>query len=150
MENVDTWGWWLVAAGVLAAGEVLTLDLTLAMLAGGALAGGAVAALDSGPGPGLGLTVQAVVALVVAVAGLAFVRPVALRHLRRATPELRTGVARLVGADAVVLERVGPGGGRVKLDGEVWSARSYDGFSTFESGQGVSVLKIDGATALVG
>jgi membrane protein implicated in regulation of membrane protease activity len=37
----------------------------------------------------------------------------------------------------------------VKLGGEVWSARSYDGDRAFEPGQRVSVLEIKGATALV-
>ena len=129
---------------------MLTLDLTLAMLAGGALAAAGVAALDSATPLGLPFGAQVAVALAVAVSLLWLLRPVALRHLHRSTPQLRTGVARLVGADAVVLERVGPDAGRVKLDGEVWSARSYDGASVFESGAGVSVLQIDGATALVG
>ena len=34
--------------------------------------------------------------------------------------------------------------------GEVWSARSYDGASTYAAGQTIAVLKIEGATALVG
>ncbi len=37
----------------------------------------------------------------------------------------------------------------MKLAGEVWSARAYDGFSVFEPGADVSVVRIDGATALV-
>lgn len=129
---------------------MLTLELTLAMLAGGALAAAAVGAVDAGTGVPAPLALQAAVGLAVALGGLFLLRPVALRHMHRSTPGLRTGAARLVGADAVVLERVDPKNGRVKLDGEVWSARSYDGFSVFESGADVSVLHIDGATALVG
>lgn len=146
---MDAWGWWFIAAALLVVGEILTLDLILAMLAGGAVASGIVAALHEAGVPRTGAVMQGVVALVVALVGLLVLRPVALRHLKR-TPQVRTGVARLVGADAVVLEEVGPQGGRIRLDGEVWSARSYDGSSVFESGSGVSVLQIDGATALVG
>jgi membrane protein implicated in regulation of membrane protease activity len=113
------------------------------MLAGGSLAAAGVAGADGN------LALQIAVAIAVALTGLALLRPVALKHLRT-TPEIRTGTAALVGTEALVLEDVGPHGGRVKLAGEVWSARSYDGASTFPAGESIAVLKIEGATALVG
>jgi membrane protein implicated in regulation of membrane protease activity len=58
-------------------------------------------------------------------------------------------VAALVGKQALVLEQVDGRGGRVKIGGEVWSARSYDGESVLEAGRTVAVLEIEGATALV-
>jgi len=88
------------------------------------------------------------VALIAAVAMLAVVRPVAVRHLR--TPlALRTGTAALVGQHGVATERVDRNDGRIKLKGEVWSARTYDPTSVIEAGQGVEVVQIDGATAIV-
>jgi membrane protein implicated in regulation of membrane protease activity len=140
---VDAWVWWVIAAAVLAGVEVFTLDLVFIMLAGGSLVAAGAAAADGN------VAVQIAVAIVVALAGLVLLRPVALRHLR-STPELRTGTAALVGQEALVLSDVGPHEGRVKLNGEVWSARSYDGASVFAAGQTIAVLKIDGATALVG
>lgn len=142
MDGVAAWVWWVVAAVVLGIVEVTTLDLIFLMLAAGALAGAATAlATDN-------VALQAIAALVVAVAMLGLVRPIALRHLR--TPiETRTGVAALVGAKALVVERVDGHGGRVKLAGEVWSARSYDGETVLEPGASVDVVEIDGATALV-
>jgi membrane protein implicated in regulation of membrane protease activity len=145
---VDAWVWWVIASAVLIGIEVLTLDLVFAMFAGGALAGAAVAGLDRLTDLPLGLPGQIGVAVVVAVALLGTVRPVALRHLRQPS-ETRTGVAALEGAKATVLERVDANGGRVKLRGEIWSARSYDGHSAFDPGQSVDVIKIEGATALV-
>jgi len=145
---VDVWVWWVIASAGLLVVEIMTLDLMFAMLAGGALAGAAVAGLDQLTALPLGVPVQLTAATVVAVALLGVVRPVALRHLRQPT-ELRTGAAALEGARAVVLEHVDGHGGRVKLAGEVWSARSYDGHSAFEPGQSVDVVKIEGATALV-
>jgi membrane protein implicated in regulation of membrane protease activity len=91
--------------------------------------------------------VQALAAIAVSVAMLGVVRPIAKRHLHQAISE-RTGVAALVGRRATVLERVDGNGGRVKLAGEVWSARSYDG-SVIEVGASVDVVEIQGATALV-
>jgi membrane protein implicated in regulation of membrane protease activity len=116
--------------------------LVFSMLAGGA----AVAALAAafGAGPGLSFLVFAGVSLLM----LLVVRPVAKRQMRIPAP-VRTGVDALVGADALVVERVDGRDGRVKLGGEVWSARSYDGQSAFEEGDTVQVLRIEGATALV-
>jgi membrane protein implicated in regulation of membrane protease activity len=75
-------------------------------------------------------------------------RPIARRHLRQPA-ELRTGAAALVGAKAVVVERVNIAGGLVKIGGEVWSARAYDESQVLEPGTQVQVAVIEGATALV-
>ena len=135
------WAVWIGLAVVLGLVEVTTLDLTFLMLAAGALAGAGAA------GVGAPFALQAVVAIVVAVAMLGVVRPVALRHLR--TPAaIRTGTAALVGESAVALERVDGRGGQVKLKGEVWSARAYDPSMVIEAGRNVEVVQIDGATAV--
>jgi membrane protein implicated in regulation of membrane protease activity len=63
--------------------------------------------------------------------------------------QLRTGTAALVGAKALVLERVDVNGGSVKIGGEIWTARAYDDDAVMEPGERVDVMKIDGATALV-
>ena len=113
------WAAWLGLAVVLGVVEVTTLDLTFAMVAAGALAAAGTAMVTDN------LVIQAVVAIVVAVAGLAVVRPVALRHLR--TPHaIRTGTAALVGERGLVVEQVDAHSGRVKVRGEVWSARAFD------------------------
>jgi membrane protein implicated in regulation of membrane protease activity len=140
---MDTWVWWIVAAGVLAVADVVTGGtLILLMIAGGATAGGISSALGAPPAVSVG------VFALVSVALLGVVRPIARRHMR--TPRaVRTGVAALVGTEAVVLEVVDGADGRIKLAGEVWSARAYDGDSVFVVGQRVQVLEIDGATALV-
>ena len=133
---------WVVAAGVLAAGEVFTLGFFLGAVAMAAVVAGAVA-LVGGP---LGL--QLVAFIVASVASLGIVRPIAMRHVRLPA-RTRTGTAALVGARALVLERVDVDGGTVKIGGEVWSARSFDEDAVIEPGARVEVLKIEGATALV-
>jgi membrane protein implicated in regulation of membrane protease activity len=136
------WAAWLGLAVVLGIVEVTTLDLTFAMLAVGALAGAATGLfVDS-------LVIEALVAMAVAVAGLVVVRPVAMRHLR--TPlAIRTGTAALTGETGLVLEPVDAHGGRVKVKGEVWSARSFDPSASIEAGRSVEVVQIDGATVVV-
>ncbi len=75
-------------------------------------------------------------------------RVIAVRH-RNTRPDLRTGIEALKGRQAVVVERVDGRDGRVKLGGEIWSARSYDTSLVFEAGQEVDVVEIEGATAVV-
>ncbi len=136
------WVIWLILAGLLAAGEVLSLGLVLGLIALGAV----VAALMALAGGGLALQLIAFALGSLALLGL--VRPIARAHLR--TPRaLRTGTAALVGARALVLERVDAHDGRVKLAGEVWSARAFDEACVIEPGATVQVMKIEGATALV-
>jgi membrane protein implicated in regulation of membrane protease activity len=139
---MDEWVYWMIAAGALAAGEIFTMGFFLGPVAIAALLAGIVALT------GVGLAVQFLVFIVASVASLALLRPIARRHLH--TPaQLRTGAAALVGARAVVVERVDADAGCVKIGGEVWTARPYDEDSVFEPGTRVDVMKIDGATALV-
>jgi membrane protein implicated in regulation of membrane protease activity len=139
---MDDWVLWMIAAGVLAVGEMLTVSFFLGPIAVAAVTA-AIVALVGGP-----VALQWIVFTAVAGASLLVLRPVARRHLRMPA-QLRTGTAALVGATAVVIDRVDRDGGSVRLAGEVWSARSYDEDHAFEPGTRVEVLKIDGATALV-
>jgi membrane protein implicated in regulation of membrane protease activity len=139
---VDDWVWWIIAAGVLAVGEIATMGFFLGPIAIAATLA-AIVALVGG-----GVAAQWIVFIAASLASLLVLRPIARRHLR--TPAaLRTGTAALVGSPAVVLERVDRDGGQVKIGGEVWSARTYDEDDAFEPGARVEVMKIDGATALV-
>lgn len=139
---MDAWIVWALIALVLVIVEILSLTLFFGMLAFGAVAAAIAAMAGSSSG------VQVLVFAVVSLGMILVVRPVARRHLHQA-PEHRTGVDALVGTRAVVVEQVDGHGGRVKLAGEIWSARSYDGESVLEPGRSVDVIKIEGATALV-
>jgi membrane protein implicated in regulation of membrane protease activity len=139
---MEEWVYWMIAAGALAVGEIATLSFFLGPIAVAALLAAIVSLL------GAGLVVQLLVFIVASAASLGVLRPIARRHLH--TPaQLRTGTAALVGARAVVLERVDADGGSVKIGGEIWSARAFDEDEVLEPGARVEVLKIDGATALV-
>lgn len=136
------WVLWMIAAALLAAGEVASLSFILGPIALAALAAGIAAVA------GVAVELQFIVFILGSIGSLAIVRPIARRHLR--TPaQIRTGTAALIGTRAVVVERVDRDGGQVKLAGEVWSARAFDEDDVFETGTRVEVLKIDGATALV-
>jgi membrane protein implicated in regulation of membrane protease activity len=141
---MDEWVIWLIAAVVFGVGEIATLSFFLAPFAGGAL----VAALVTGLGAGT--LVGWAMFLVVSVILLAALRPLARSH-RRLPPMLRTGTAALVGKSGMVVERIAndEGSGTVKIEGEVWTARSYDDDEVIEAGKRVQVVEIRGATALV-
>src|SRR3954453_20167071 len=106
------WGGWRTGAVALAALELVSLDLFLLMLAGGALVG-AVTALVGGP-----LALQVVMALISSVALLSVLRPTLVRRLDTG-PDLKTGTDALIGKRATVLREMShyePG--RVKIGGE--------------------------------
>jgi membrane protein implicated in regulation of membrane protease activity len=139
---MGSWIVWLVLAAVLGVAEVMTATLALGLLAVAAV----VAAIVGGAG--LGLPFQVAAFAVAAGAGLGVVRPLAVRHTRQ-PPLLRTGTSALVGRSATVIGEVTPLTGRVRIGGEVWSARSYDEAQVIPVGSTVDVFAIEGATALV-
>lgn len=140
---MPTWLVWAIVAVVLGIGEMVTPGLfflgPLALSAGAA----AVTALLGG-----GVILSLIVFILAAIASLAFLRPIARSHLRM--PVLsRTGTDALVGRKAIVTRRVDSHGGRVRIGGEEWSARTYLDGQVVEEGASVDVIQIEGATALV-
>lgn len=136
------WIVWLALFLLLLVIEVLVVDLLFLMFAGGALAGAAAALL------GAPIVVQVAVFGIVSVLLLAAIRPWALRRFKKQEPEHATNVAALMGRRAEVLTPVSANAGRVKLAGEVWTAR-LEGGGTLPEGMIVEVVRIDGATAVV-
>ncbi len=136
------WIVWLIVAAVLGVAELMTTTFALGIIAVGALVAAAVGALH------LPLPIQLIAFVVASGAGLGFVLPVARRHVKQ-PPLLKTGPAALVGKSASVLEEVTGQSGRVRIGGEVWSARSYDETLVIPAGRIVDVMQIEGATALV-
>jgi len=137
------WLVWLALALAAGTAEVLSLNLIFLMVAGGGFAAAVVAAF------GLGVPVQVLIFAVVTGLLLIGARPPLLAYVRRSLPATVTNTAALVGQDAEVIVEVTPTSGRVKLAGEVWSARSVAGRYPLEVGSTVQVVRIDGATAVV-
>ncbi|GLE53152.1 NfeD family protein [Mycobacterium montefiorense] len=134
---------WLIFALALAGAEALTGDMFLLMLGGGALAASATAWFTDWP-----ILADGAVFLIVSVLLVVLVRP-ALRRRLTPTHELPTGIKALEGKRALVLDRVARDVGQVKLDGQVWTARPFNDGDVYEAGESVTVVHIDGATAVV-
>ena len=139
---MESWIVWLIVAAVLGVAELLTTTLAFGLLAIAAVAAAVVGAFH------LSFALQLVAFAVAAGAGLGFVRPIAIKHVKQ-PPALRTGVAALVGRSAIVLEEVTEHSGRVRIDGEEWSSRPYDETLVIPVGTKVDVMQIKGATVLV-
>ena len=140
---MPAWVIWAIVAVLLAVGEIFTPGLFfLGPIALAALAATIVAAL------GGGVWIQIIVFGLGSFAAVGLLRPIARRHLTMPRA-LRTGAAALEGAKAIVLQPVNSRGGRVKIGGEEWSARSYMPDEEFDVGTEVEVAQIQGATALV-
>jgi membrane protein implicated in regulation of membrane protease activity len=139
---MESWIVWLIVAAVLGVAELLTTTLAFGLIAIAAVAAAVVGAFH------LSFALQLVAFAVAAGAGLGFVRPIAIKHIKQ-PPALRTGVAALVGRSGIVLEEVTEHSGRVRIDGEEWSSRPYDESLVIPVGTKVDIMQIKGATALV-
>ena len=139
---MDSWIVWLIVAAVLGVAELLTTTLAFGLIAVAAVAAAVVGAFH------LSFALQLVAFVAAAGAGLGFVRPIAIKHIKQ-PPAIRTGVAALVGRSAIVLEEVTEHSGRVRIDGEEWSSRPYDESLVIPVGTKVDIMQIKGATVLV-
>ena len=137
-----SWIVWLIVAAVLGVAELLTTTLAFGLIAVAAVVAAVVGVFH------LGLPIQLAAFIVATGAGLGFVRPIAVRHIKQ-PPLLRTGAQALVGRSAIVLEEVTEHSGRVRIGGEEWSSRPYDESLVIPVGTKVDVMQIDGANALV-
>jgi len=143
VEDWAVWAWWLIASGALIIAELFSGTFVLLMFGVGALAA-SIASLVGAPGWLAALTFAAVTAL-----ALWLVRPFINKRLHKGE-DRAMGVATIEGAHASVIERVDRDHGMVKIEGELWRARPYDSEMVYEPGERVRVLRVDGATAMVG
>src|SRR3954466_3744745 len=131
---MEAWLVWLIAAIVFAVGEMATLGLFLAPFAGGALVASIIA------GAGVGTFAQWASFLVVSIALLLGLRPIARSH-RKMPAQIRTGTAALVGKSGVVLERIAnhEGVGLVRIATSPGSARAITEEGGIEPGRSAQV-----------
>jgi membrane protein implicated in regulation of membrane protease activity len=136
---------WIVLAIARAIGEAFTATFLLIMFAAGAVAAAGAAAL------GGNMLVQVIAFAVVSGLSMGAIRPIIVRHARPAveTGDTPIGVEALEGSHGTVLEEVDADRGMIKIDGELWQARSFDGNEKYLPGERVRVLRVRGATAIV-
>jgi len=132
---------WLIGGIALIAAEMLSGDFFLLMVGVGALAGAGSEVIF-----GNTLVSCAVFALV-SIGLVTFARPWLKRRMHGEL--VHTNADALIGRKAVAVSEVNELGGQVRLDGDVWSARAFDGRAAIAPGSQVTVVEIAGATAVV-
>lgn len=136
------WQIWLLVAGACVLIEIGTPTFFIFWFGVGAACAALTAYL------GLHIAVQMVVFISVSLALAASTRKFAKRVLRGS--DVRTNVDALIGKVGVVLEDIDDplDSGQVKVDGEVWTAVTTEGF-TFKKGDRVAVLAVDGVKLVI-
>jgi membrane protein implicated in regulation of membrane protease activity len=136
---------WIVLGIALAIAEAFTATLLIIFFRVGAFAAAGAAAL------GAPFLLQIIVFAVVSGLSVATLRPIVKRHAMPAieTGDTPFGVEAIEGTQATVLEEIDGEHGMVKIDGEHWQARSFDGHEKYLPGERVRVIKVDGGTVIV-
>jgi len=136
---------WIVIGIALAIAEAFTATLLIIFFAVGAFAAAGAAAL------GAPFLVQAIVFALASGVSVAALRPIILRHAKSAleTGDTPFGIEAMQGSHGTVMEEVDGEHGMIKLEGEIWQARSFDGTEKYLPGERVRVVKVIGATAIV-
>ncbi len=139
---MDVWLIWLILAVVLGIAEILTLTAALGLLGVAALVT-AIGAAAGVPAP-----IQLVIFAVASALGIVLIRPVVREHLERPSIHVFSPSAH-AGKTARVVREIHGENGQVRIDGEDWSARTYDESLVIPVGAVVDVLEINGVIAVV-
>ena len=138
------WIIWLIVFVVMLIIEAATTALATVWFAAGALV--AMIMDLCGAPHNLQIIVMAAVSVVTFAICMIWIRP-KLESLRRANIQ-RTNADRLIGMEGVVIVPVNPveGKGQVKVEGQVWSAKSED---AIKEGTKVKIRAIEGVKLIV-
>ncbi len=134
---------WLGIAAACTVVELFTLELVFMMFAAGAIGAGVSGAL------GAGTPIQILVAAAISAIGLFLIRPIAMRYLKKSSPETASNVDALIGQPVRIMTTVTAHAGTVQINGETWSARPADQTTEIKVGSSATVIRIDGAYLLI-
>ena len=131
---------WIVAAVVFGVVESMTVQLVSIWLCLASVVSAVVGYLSNS------LWATVVVFVVVSLALLVVTRPLVKKKI--STKIQPTNADRIIGREAVVTEKINPveNVGQIKIDGQVWSAKSSEPIS---EGETVRIEAIEGVKAVV-
>lgn len=135
------WGIWAIITLVLLIAETLTVDFLFMMFATGTLAATIVSVIAPDA-----LVMQIVIFGVVSVLGIGFIRPWARKHVNDSSKG-ESNVYAMAGQIGHALTDIDTKAGRVKIGGDVWSAKTYG--PAIAEGATVVVKNVEGARAIV-
>ena len=133
---------WLVIFLVLLIIEIMTLGLTTIWFAFGAI-GAFIASLFNA-----GIVIEVIIFLIISIITLLITRPIAVKYFSK--DKIKTNVEGIIGKNAVITEAIvdGNSNGKAKLNGEIWTARSYDG-SYIQIDETVEIMAVEGVKLIV-
>ncbi len=134
---------WLVCFVVFLVVEIATVSLVSVWFAGGALVAFIVNLI------GLNIWIQVVTFVVVSLVLLVATRPLATRFINKGL--VKTNVDETIGKKVKVIEKIDNINetGKTMLNGVEWTARSKDENRTFEAGELVVVVEVQGVKLIV-
>ena len=137
------WVFWLIAAGVFFIIEMATIGFLVFWLGIGALLAMVTSFVTDS------IFIQALVFVITSTLLLIFTRPLVNKFIK--TPkELKTNAYSIIGKKAIVISKINnvEGVGQIKIDGDVWSAKSFNDEDIPEDTE-VEITEIDGVKAVV-
>ena len=137
------WIFWLIAAGVFFIIEMATIGFLVFWLGIGALLAMVTSFITDS------LLIQVIIFVVTSTLLLIFTRPLVNKFIK--TPkEVKTNAYSIIGKKAIVTVPINniEGNGQIKIDGDVWSAKSYNNEDIPKNAE-VEIVEIDGVRAVV-
>ena len=137
------WVFWLIAAGVFFIIEMATIGFLSFWLGLGALLAMLTSFfVDS-------IIIQSIVFLITSTLLIIFTRPLVNKFIK-IPKEVKTNAYSIIGKKGIVVSKINniEGVGQIKIDGDVWSAKSSTD-EEIEKNVEVEIVEIDGVKAVV-
>ena len=137
------WLVWLIIAGVLFIGEILTVGFLLLWFAIAAVVAMLVSFITTN------IFIQILVFVIVSVILIIFTRPILTKYTKNDNTVTNSNA--IIGKIALVTEDISllNSTGQINVDGEIWSAKTMDPNLTIPKGSKVEIIGIDGVKACV-
>ena len=137
------WIFWLIAAGVFFVIEMATIGFLVFWLGIGALLAMATSFLTTN------VLIQVAVFVVTSTILLIFTRPLVNKFIK-IPKEIKTNAYSIIGKKGIVISSINniEGSGQIKIDGDVWSAKSVDD-EDIKKDTEVEIVEIGGVKAVV-
>lgn len=137
------WVFWLIAAGIFFIIEMATIGFLVFWLGIGALLAMITSFITDN------IFIQALVFVITSTLLLIFTRPLVNKFIK-IPKEIKTNAYSIIGKKGIVISKINniEGTGQIKMDGEIWSAKSATDKDIPENTE-VEIVEIDGVKAVV-
>ena len=137
------WIFWLIVAGIFFVIEMATIGFLVFWLGIGALLAMFTSFITDS------ILVQSIVFVVTSTILLIFTRPLVNKFIK-VPKELKTNAYSIIGKKGIVISKINniDGTGQIKIDGDIWSAKSLDE-EDIDKNTEVEIVEIDGVKAVV-